>query len=153
MPRATQCPNLQSNNLDLWRLGLHMIALISLDDALPYLKAGRVVSSEPLAIAVLPPPGAEIETALAHTKVMIPCVCIANNEPLLTEAVVVQLGTGFVEKQVISSAISLEQLDVVTVKIMVYKDEFLSSWDDFVSAPIKHLVRLFPILRRCPNEQ
>ena len=122
----------------------HGIALINAADALPYLRAGKVVSSEPLALAVFSPVGQEVDTCLPHTKVMMPCVCIANNEPILTEAVVVQLGSGFVEKQVISSAISLDQLDVVTVKVLVYRDEVPSSWDEFANAPIKFLVRVFP---------
>ena len=103
---------------------------------MPYLKSGTVVSSEPLAIAVFSPAGTFIETALPHTKMMLPCVCLANNEPLLTEAVVVQLGHGFVDKQVMPTAISLDQLDVVTVKVMVYKDELNIAWGDFVAAPI-----------------
>ena len=128
------------------------VALISLEEALPYLKAGKVVSRDSLALAVFCPPGQDVETVLPHTKVTIPCFCIANKEPLLTEVVVVQLGEGFVEKQVIDSAIALDQLDVVTVKIMVYRDELSMSWDDFVASPIKHLVRIFPVLARCLNE-
>ena len=66
----------------------------------------------------------------------------------------VQLGPRvFVEKKVVCSAISLDQLDVVTVKIMVYRDEFVTKWEDFVAAPIKHLVRLFPVLTRCHEEE
>jgi len=125
------------------------VVLISYDEALPYLKAGKMVSNDPLAMVVFKPVGVELETALPHTTVMIPCVCIANNEPLLTEAVVVQIGQGFVEKRVIPTAITLDQLEVATVKIMVYRDEYLMSWDDFVTAPIKHLVKLFPTLTRC----
>jgi hypothetical protein len=130
----------------------HGVALVSLDDALPYLKAGLQVSAEPLAIAVFPPPGVEIETALPHTKVLVPCVCVLNNEPILTEATIVQLGSGFVEKTVVPTAISLDQLEVVTVKIMVYKDEHPHVWDDFIASPIKNLVRIFPILKRCSND-
>ena len=128
------------------------VALVTLDEALPYLKAGKQVSSEPLALAVFTPPGLVLDTALPHTKVLMPCVCIANSEPILTEAFVVQLGQGFVEKQVMSKAISLDQLDVVTVKVMVYRDEFPGDWGEFSASPIKQLVRIFPILKRCEVE-
>jgi len=130
----------------------HGVVLVTLEEAEPYLKAGRIVSSEPLALAVFPPAGVIIETALPHSKVLMPCVCIANSEPLLVEAIVVQLGNGFVEKQVISAGIALDQLEVVTVKIMVYKDSFPGEWDDFVGAPIKNLVRIFPVLKRCDRD-
>jgi len=128
------------------------IALVSMEDAVPYLKAGKAVSSEPLAIAVFPPPGVLVETSLPHSKMLVPCVCIANNEPLLTEAVVVQLGSGFVAKQVVSEAIPMDQLDVVTIKVMVYKDEYPGNWDEFVSTPIKHLAKIFPVLTRCERD-
>ena len=127
----------------------HGVALISIDDALPYLRSGKVVSNEPLALAVFCHGEQQVDTCLPHTKVAIPCVCIANSEPLLTEVVVVQLGAGFVEKRVISAAISVDQLEVATVKVMVYRDEFSSSWEDFIAAPIKSLVRIFPVLARC----
>ena len=104
------------------------VVLISLEDASPYLKAGKPVSSEPLALAVLVPQGSDIATALPHVKVMLPCTCIANREPLLAETWIVQLGTGLVEKHVISQAIALDQLDVASVKAMVYRDELPVKW-------------------------
>jgi len=125
------------------------VALVSLEEAMPYLKAGKSVSCEPLALAVLIPKDAEVTTCLPHTKVMIPCMCVANHEPLLVQAMLVQLGQGLIEKHVAASAISLDQLDVVTVKVMVYHDEFSGQWEDFISSPIKHLVHVFPVLRRC----
>lgn len=131
----------------------HGIALITMEEALPYLRAGTPVSQEPLAIAVFVAPGGEVETCLPHTRVMIPCMCIANREPLLVDAVVVQLGKGFVEKQVVSTTIPLDQMEVVTIKMMVYKDEFPHAWDDFTAAPIKHIVRIFPVLTRCMAER
>ena len=39
--------------------------------------------------------------------------------------------------------------DLEMIEIMVYRDEFPLQWEEFVAAPIKHLVRLFPILARC----
>ena len=128
------------------------VALVTLDEALPYLKAGKQVSSEPLALVVFVPPGFVLESVLPHTKVLVPCVCIANSEPILTEAFVVQLGSAFVEKQTVTSAVSLDQLDVVSVKVMVYRDELPWEWSEFVASPIKHVVRIFPILKRCETD-
>lgn len=127
----------------------HGIALLTLAEAQPYLKAGKQVSQEPLAIAVFLSPGDEVDTCLPHTKVTVPCVCIANREPLLADATIVQLGQGFVEKQVFSATIPVDQMDVVTVKMLVYRDECPFVWEDFTAAPIKHLVRTFPVLTRC----
>ena len=129
------------------------IALLTMAEADPYLRAGTTVSTEPLAIAVFPPEGHEIRTALPHKHVTIPCKCTVNNEPLLAEALVIQIGSSFVDKKVSNPAITLEPLDVATVKILVYRDEFQGEWSEFVQSPIKHLVKIFPILRRCEDDE
>ena len=125
------------------------IAVLSLKDASPYLKAGQAVSSGPLAMIVLDDPTNHVQTALPHVKMMVPCICSLNQEPLLVEATLVQLGQGHVEKHVAESAIALDPLDVVSVKIMTYRDECPVPWDEFVAAPIKQIVQMFPLLRRC----
>ena len=125
------------------------IAVLSLKDASPYLKAGQAVSSGPLAMIVLDDPPNHVQTALPHTKMMVPCICSVNQEPLLVEATLVQLGQGHVEKHVAASAIALDPLDVVSVKIMTYRDECPVPWEEFVAAPIKQIVQMFPLLRRC----
>ena len=89
---------------------------------------------------------------LPHSKVIVPCFCVANKEPVLIETTLVQLGSGFVEKRSLSSAISLDQLEVATVKIMAYRDEYPAAWEDFTGSPIKHLVRIFPILKGCTEK-
>ena len=125
------------------------VAVLSMKDAAPYLKAGKPVSSAPLAIVVLADPACQLHTALPHVRLMVPCICVANQEPLLVEATLVQLGVGHVEKHIVAKAIALDSLEVVTVKIMTYRDEYTGCWDDFCSAPIKKLVQAFPVLRRC----
>ena len=100
------------------------VVLITLEDALPYLKAGKHVSSEPLALVVVAPVGTEVATELPHAKITLPCMCAANREPLLAEATLVQLGQGIVEKHIAANTIELDQLEVVTLKVMVYHDEF-----------------------------
>ena len=125
------------------------IALLTMAEAEPYMRAGKIVSTEPLAIAVFPAEGQEVNTVLPHKHATIPCKCSVNNEPLLVDAVVIQIGSGFVDKRVSNPAITLEPLDVATVKILVYRDEFQGEWSDFAQSPIKHLVQIFPILKRC----
>lgn len=57
------------------------------------LRTGQQVSQEPLAMAVLVKSGGDITTALTHTPVTIPCRCTIDSEPVLADAVLVQLGT------------------------------------------------------------
>ena len=123
--------------------------LISLHDAEPYLRAGTIVSREPLALLILQKAGTDIQTVLPHTPVTVPCRCTVNSEPVLADVLVVQLGTGLVEKTSGDAMFTVDTPEVATLKIMVYKDELKGDWDDFCSAPIRCLVSLLPKLKRC----
>lgn len=128
------------------------VVLMTLADAEPYLRAGAQVSQEPLALAICQAPDVVIETTLPHKSVTIPCRCLADNEPILVETVLVQLGSGFVDKVSGQTKVELESLDVVTIKMISFKDELPIDWESFSAAPIKHLVSQFPILRRCETQ-
>ena len=129
------------------------VVMMSLQEAEPYLKAGQGVSQEPLALAVLKKPGITIATMLPHTEVTIPCRCTLDQEPVLVDAVLVQIGRGHVEKSVGTAVVQIDTLDVVTLKIMVYRDELQGDWEEFCQAPIRHLVSLLPMLKRCHSEK
>ena len=125
------------------------VVLMTLADAEPYLRAGSKVSQDPLALLVFPTQSKSVVTALPHTGVTVPCRCAINNEPVLVEAVLVQLGQGWVSKHQDHRAIALDDLEVCTAKFLVYRDEVNCKWDEFVAAPIKCIVGTFPILKRC----
>ena len=103
--------------------------LISLQDAEPYLKAGTIVSKEPLALVVLPPVGTKIATALPHAQITVPCRCTIDSEPVLAEAVIVQVGQGTVEKASGSALLNVDSPEVVTLKVLIYRDELKGDWD------------------------
>ena len=125
------------------------VILMSLSDAEPYLRSAQCVSSEPLALAVLHRPDAEVNTALPHKQITVPCRCTVDQEPVLADVTLVQIGRGLVEKHKGHDLVELETLDVVTVKYLVYRDELPCDWNDFCKAPIRFLVNTFPLLRRC----
>ena len=128
------------------------VVLMTPPDAEPYLRAGKQVSQEPLAIVVLATPSVEIVTSLPHVKVTVPCRCTVDQEPILVDGILVQVGQGLVEKKTNQTLVHIETLDVVTLKVLVYKDEIKGDWNDFASSPIRHLVSLLPKLRRCTEE-
>ena len=123
------------------------VILMSQQDAEPYLRSGKAVSKEPLALLVLHRNGSEVHTALPHNSVMVPCRCTVNQEPVLAEVTLVQVGTGLVEKATGNAMVSVDTPDVVTLKVMVYKDELKGDWGEFVGSPIRCIVSLLPKLR------
>ena len=125
------------------------VILMSHQDAEPYLKAGKLVSQDPLALLVLPSSGQDVRTILPHGPVTVPCRCTVNNEPVLADAIMVQVGQGLVEKAVGPTVVTVDTPDVVTLKVLVYKDELKIEWGEFCQSPIKCLVSLLPKLKRC----
>ena len=95
------------------------------------------MSREPLALLILQKAGTDVQTVLPHTPVTVPCRCTVNSEPVLADVLVVQLGTGIVEKASGNAMVTVETPEVATLKIMVYKDELQGDWDDFCAAPIQ----------------
>ena len=108
------------------------IAIVSPSEAEPFLRKGSILSQEPLALAIVGDKSAIPPTMLAHVDVTAPCRCTVNQEPILADA-----------------PLALEALDVLTLKVLVYRDELGGEWADFVAAPIRKLVNTFPALARC----
>lgn len=97
--------------------------LMTMHDAEPYLSAGQPVSTEPLALVVLSKHGVDLSSALPHSPVTVPCRCTVDQEPVLADAVLVQVGNGLVEEATGAALVCVDTPEVVSFKIMVYKDE------------------------------
>ncbi len=128
------------------------IVVITLEEAEPFLKANKIVSNAPLALLVLNAPSARWSTHLTCTQVTVPARCIMNQEPLLLEASLIQIGTGVVSKHVGIEHPAIDTVKVSTFKVIVYKDEIQTAWDSFVGGPVKYIVSQIPILKLCPEK-
>ena len=127
----------------------HGVVVTTALEAEPYLRNGTKVSSGPLALLILKGPGQTWTSALPQSEVVVPCQCVANNEPLLVDVTLVQLGEGFVEKAMDKKTIAVEALDVTTIKLVLYRDEIGEAWPQMVQAPIKYIQQQLPFLKLC----
>lgn len=128
------------------------VVVLSLEEADPFLKANQIVSKAPLALLVLNAPSYRWSTQLLVSQVTCPARCIMNQEPLLLEASLVQIGTGVVEKKQGVAELAIETVKVSTLKVMVYKDEVQLPWDTFVNGPVKYIVSQIPTLKLCQEK-
>ena len=129
------------------------VILASPMEAEPYLRAGNVVSKSPLALVVLNGDHTVLATSLRSSPVTIPCRCLVNQEPLLVEATVFQIGHGLIERAVATPQVSVMSFDVSTIKFTVYRDEVGDAWETLCQSPIKFLVGAIPLLRLCTAKQ
>ena len=118
-------------------------------DVEPYLRSGKALSAGPIGLLLLHGPQESWSTSLPQSVVTVPCRCIANKEPLLIEATLVQLGAGQVERTVEQAPVCIDTLDVCAVKFLTYRDEVACDWSEFCSSPVKYIVEHFPILKMC----
>eukprot|EP00435_Cladocopium_sp_Y103_P030791 s118_g7.t1 len=128
------------------------IALVTHSEASPYLQQGQAVSNHPLALLIVQPE-MPLQTALAHIPVTVPCKCLANNEPVLLDGVLCQIGNGYVEKGQTNSQIAVDVVKVGTIKFTVYRDEVDGSWETFTEGPLRYIVAKLPLLRLCTQPQ
>lgn len=85
------------------------VAIVTALEAEPFMKAGKLIAKGPLALLVLNAPSAKINTALPATPVTVPARCVLNQEPLLIEATLVQLGGDKVEETLPARVWNLNQ--------------------------------------------
>eukprot|EP00438_Fugacium_kawagutii_P001635 Skav211753 [mRNA] locus=scaffold1548:673105:678018:- [translate_table: standard] len=118
----------------------------------PYLRANQIVSKCPLALLVLGGVPKGMPLHLAHAEVTVPCRCTLDQEPLLLEADLVQIGTGEVTKTKESMLVSVATLEVSTVKFVLYRDETEDDWNAIAQAPLKYIVSKRPTLTLCTEK-
>ena len=128
------------------------IAIVTALEAEPFLRANKVVSNTPLALLVLNAPHNRLGTTLHHMQVTVPARCVLNQEPLLIEASLVQLGSQRIEKTVSKPHADFETVQVATLKLVVYKDEIQVSWETFSQGPVKYILHNMPMLKLCPEK-
>eukprot|EP00435_Cladocopium_sp_Y103_P008506 s2756_g2.t1 len=130
------------------------VALVTHSEASPYLQQGQTVSNHPLALLIVQPV-LPLQTSLANIQVTVPCKCLANNEPVLLDGVLCQIGKGFVEKGQSNSQIAVDVVSVGTLKFTVFRDEIDGTWEAFIGGPLRYIVAKVPLLRLCtqPNCQ
>ena len=125
------------------------VVILTKAEALPYLQRGTRVSNLPLALLILQCTLSDIQTSLPHHAVTVPCHCVVNNEPMLIDMIMVQVGTGVVEKTPRRQAVHIDTVDVGTLRLTVFRDEIDGSWDRVMQGPMKYVVHHLPLLRLC----
>eukprot|EP00438_Fugacium_kawagutii_P018943 Skav232070 [mRNA] locus=scaffold1176:172271:201562:- [translate_table: standard] len=138
------------NRLELSQIGpiAEGYVLTTLVEAEAYLRANQVVSKCPLALVIVSGLPKTFPTSLAQTSITLPCRCSVDNEPILLDVTVVQIGQGFVEKSVEKTLVSVATVEVATLKLMIYKDE-VEDWSLIAQAPLKYVCSQFPLLVLC----
>lgn len=125
------------------------IVIATWSHAEPYLRASQQLAKGPLAMLVLNSPVGGCATSLVNSKVTVPARCSINNEPLLLEAILVQLGGVQITRAISATPVAIDSVKVSTIKVVVYKDECWQAWEEVTAAPMRYIIYHIPLLKLC----
>lgn len=125
------------------------VALTTLSSVEQFLRNGTPVSKGHLAVFILNADEASMTTRLPWTLCRVALRCVANNEPMLLQGFLVQLGSTFVQQGKARHEIDVADVSAACVKLALYRDGVSCPWDDIVAGPVKYLFKVLELLVPC----
>eukprot|EP00435_Cladocopium_sp_Y103_P064723 s31_g26.t1 len=122
------------------------VVVLSEVDLQPYVQQ-KQVSKESLAFIVLAPFASALQE-LGET-IRFPAQSVATGEPILLTAVLLQKGSSPVCRMTPPKPLSVETIPTQTIKLLLYRDQVQSAWEEVVDRPVKIVLDLLPSLRLC----
>ena len=130
------------------------IALSTLTDALPYLREPKNISSDTLAILILEEVPDTLKAAAEVSAIRFPVTYLPTQDPLLVNGSLLQLGDKHAARKAFKDiTTSMDVGETSVLKITMYRDELASQWDQIAASPVKCLLQMVPVLRRCTEPQ
>ena len=128
------------------------VALCLPEQCRPYLSLQQPISKKALGLLALGEPRPEL-CAPRVTEVRFPAKRLGGMEPLLVNAVLVQIGDRPVQKYKPDNCMSLDILQTCVIRFALYRDEHPTEWTAVVDRPIRHLQDAFPPLQLCTQDK
>ena len=122
------------------------VVVLSEADFAPFAQQ-TIISTEGLGFAILDPSQSFVEQYGGLTR--FPAKCVATGEPILITAAIVQKGQKQILRATPPQLPSVSEVPVVTVKLMLYRDQCTVPWNTVLEGPVKHLLQLAPCLSVC----
>ena len=127
------------------------VVLASGDMVEAFLHAGKLVSSFALAVVVINVSPDSFQTSLEWSQMRVPLRCLANDDPMLVNACVVQLGS-VVAMPPQNATLSFAAEQAACVKVSVYRDTISCPWSDFLNGPVRYILDRLPMLQICDSD-
>ena len=115
------------------------VVVANIDEALPYFRLQKPMSSEGIALLILDFEDERIPEQKELIKV--PAICLATQEPVLLQVAMLQIGSKPVGRNVPSQCLQIQEVANCVVRAMVYKDQYPGDWQEFVKHPVRHIMQ------------
>ena len=142
-PDGTGLCQLQMNMIGPFAQG---VVLTTTEEASAYLKADQLVSQGSLALLLLNTDESNLDTSLTWSFQRVVLRCLANSEPMLVPAYLVQLGKVVVLPKAQQGPHDVLHAPAACCKIAVYRDMVAEDWSQIIRSPVKYvLAHLVPL--------
>ena len=125
------------------------IAFARLAQILPFLREGKSLSLEALAVLTTKQVPVESQGMLPVTDIRFPALYRPTGEPLLLQGSLVQLGDQTIVREQEHDLVDAQPVATTTVKVCVFRDEWPGPWDVFQQSPVREILRAFPHFVLC----
>ena len=112
----------------------------------PFLDTSQLTEAG-LAFAIVDPSSSFVEQY--GQPIRFPANCRKTGEPVLISAVLVQRGKQQVVRSVPQHPMKVQEVDVSTAKVLVYRDQVECDWEVFSESPIKYVLQQVQCLAAC----
>eukprot|EP00435_Cladocopium_sp_Y103_P009531 s4965_g2.t1 len=137
----------QQDGTPLGQITLHQlqtshrgIAVLNIQDAKPFFNLQRPLSPEGIGLLVL---DFRDETLPSHHQVIrFPASCPDTQEPMILSAALIQLGQMPVHRTLPPKPTSIDQVETVVVRAVLYRDQCNFPWSHMQTKPVKALLEM-----------
>ena len=129
------------------------IAFGRVSDVMPFLREGKSLSLDGLAVLTTSRVPPTEQGLLLVTNLRYPALYAPTQEPVLLEGSLINLGDLTIVRKQEQDVIATESVDTVVLKISVYKDEWQDDWTTFIKSPLKLVFQKHPLFTLCNGQR
>eukprot|EP00435_Cladocopium_sp_Y103_P057182 s772_g19.t1 len=118
-----------------------------------FLEQPRSISLRGLALLLIDTPTTKLIQESGLTPMVFPAFCVTSEEHTIIMGHILQLGDSTVKRKMAGKESVPDTIDTQVIKFPIYKDQLTASWQDFVMAPVRHLVQMVEALQLCKGQQ
>ncbi|CAK9051725.1 Modification methylase Eco47II (M.Eco47II) (Cytosine-specific methyltransferase Eco47II) [Durusdinium trenchii] len=124
------------------------IAIANIEDIAGFLQDQKNISTQALGILILDQPTDDILTKRL-SKIRFPALYTETNEQILVFGGLLNLGDLTISRAAHGPSSTPSTIKTTIIKFFIYRDQYRTRWEDFITAPVKDLLHNFPPLSFC----
>ena len=126
-------------NIDDVKTKQRGVAVMSMQDAMPFFDIKEALTAEGLGLLVINYKADQLPAM--HVVTSFPAHCSETSEPMIIKAALVQLGQQAVNRTLPSNMTSVQEVETQVLRCMIYRDQSQMDWSALATKPVKTLLQ------------